>query len=118
MEYRLAPKKMSVIHRSVLLVCKTYTPYYHYLYNTKRHKCIAKNISILVNCAWGSWDTWATCSKTCGGGVQVRTRKVETHEENGGTVCSGLSSEQQNCNTGTCPAGNDYHCAIDAKPKN
>ena len=42
---------------------------------------------------------------------------MDTHEENGGTACSGLSTEQQNCNTGTCPAGNDYHCAIDAKPK-
>ena len=55
---------------------------------------------------WGTWDTWATCSKTCDGGVQVRTRKVTTHEENGGTACSGLSTEQQDCNTGTCPAGN------------
>ena len=59
-----------------------------------------------MNCAWGTWDTWATCSKTCGGGVQVRTRKVDTHAENGGTACSGLSSEQQSCSTGTCPAGN------------
>ena len=59
-----------------------------------------------VNCVWGTWDTWATCSKTCGGGVQVRTRKVDTHEENGGTACTGLSTEQQNCNTATCPAIN------------
>ena len=64
-----------------------------------------KNV-VLVNCVWGTWDTWATCSKTCGGGVQVRTRKIDTHEENGGTACSGLSTEQQNCNTGTCPASN------------
>ena len=38
----------------------------------------------------------------------MRTRKVDTHEENGGTACSGLSSEQQSCSTGTCPAGNIY----------
>ena len=37
---------------------------------------------------------------------------MDTHEENGGTACSGLSSEQQNCNTGTCPAGTDYYYAI------
>ena len=36
----------------------------------------------------------------------VRTRNVVTHEENGGTACSGVSIEQQNCETGTCPAGN------------
>ena len=58
-----------------------------------------------VNCVWGTWDTWATCSKTCGGGSQIRTRKITTHEENGGTSCTGTSSEQQNCNTGACPAG-------------
>ena len=67
------------------------------------------NNDIIVNCVWGTWDTWATCSKTCGGGVQVRTRKVDTHEENGGTACTGLSTEQQNCETGTCPAGIYYH---------
>ena len=57
---------------------------------------------------WGTWDTWATCSKTCGGGVQVRTRKVDTHEENGGTACTDASTEQQNCETGACPAGNSF----------
>ena len=66
----------------------------------------------LVNCVWGTYDAWSTCSKTCGGGVQVRTRKVTTHEENGGTACSGLSTEQQNCNTGTCPAGNIHLLSI------
>ena len=64
----------------------------------------------LVNCVWGEWDTWATCSVTCSidgvAGVQVRTRKVTTHEENGGTSCTQLSTEQQSCNTATCPPGN------------
>ena len=58
-----------------------------------------------VDCVWGAYDAWSTCSKTCGGGVQIRTRKVHTDAENGGTACSGLSAEQQDCNTGTCPAG-------------
>eukprot|EP00931_Biecheleriopsis_adriatica_P067902 TRINITY_DN41956_c0_g1_i1.p1 TRINITY_DN41956_c0_g1~~TRINITY_DN41956_c0_g1_i1.p1 ORF type:complete len:1640 (-),score=239.78 TRINITY_DN41956_c0_g1_i1:105-5024(-) len=26
---------------------------------------------------WGEWDRWAPCSKTCGGGVTFRRRKVE-----------------------------------------
>ena len=54
---------------------------------------------------WGAYDAWSTCSKTCGGGVQIRTRKVDTHAENGGVACSGLSSEQQECSTDACPAG-------------
>ena len=62
---------------------------------------------LVVNCVWGERDTWATCSKTCNYGVQVRTRKVVTHEENGGTACTELSTEQQNCNTAvTCDPGN------------
>ena len=64
------------------------------------------NNKFLVACVWGTWDTWATCSTTCGGGVKIRTRKIDTYEENGGAACSGLSSEQQGCNSGTCPAGN------------
>ena len=68
-------------------------------------KLLICTIPTLVNCIWGTWNTWATCSKTCEGGIQVRTRKVDTHEENGGTACTGLSSEQQSCNTGTCGNG-------------
>ena len=64
------------------------------------------NLKTIVDCVWGAYDAWSTCSKTCGGGVQIRTRKVDTHAENGGAACTGLSSEQQDCNTGTCPAGN------------
>ena len=30
---------------------------------------------------------------------------MDTHEENGGTACSDSSTEQQSCNTATCPAG-------------
>ena len=59
-----------------------------------------------VDCVWGAYDAWSTCSKTCGGGVQIRTRKVDTHAENGGAACTGLSSEQQDCSTDACPAGN------------
>ena len=58
-----------------------------------------------VDCVWGAYDAWSTCSKTCGGGVQIRTRKVATHAENGGAACSGLSSEQQDCSSDACPAG-------------
>ena len=59
----------------------------------------------LVNCVWGSWQTWTSCTVTCGGGFQVRTRNIDTHEENSGTACSGASSEVQGCNTAGCVSG-------------
>ena len=30
---------------------------------------------------------------------------MDTHAENGGAACTGLSSEQQDCSTDACPAG-------------
>ena len=59
----------------------------------------------LVNCVWGSWQTWTSCTVTCGGGFQVRTRNIDTHEENSGTACSGATSEVQGCNTSGCVSG-------------
>ena len=60
---------------------------------------------LLVNCAWGSWMSWSACSVTCGTGTKIRIRMVSTHEENGGTACSGDSSETSQLDCGTCPAG-------------
>ena len=59
----------------------------------------------LVNCVWGSWTSWSTCSITCGTGTKTRTRIISTHEANGGTACSGDSSEISQVNCGTCAAG-------------
>ena len=60
---------------------------------------------VIVHCVWEAWDSWATCSASCGKGVQVRTRKVQSYEENDGFPCSGPSSEQKNCNIINCPPG-------------
>ena len=58
----------------------------------------------IADCIWGSWSKWSTCSKSCGGGTQLRSRRVATHETKGGQ-CSGESEEEQECNTDICPAG-------------
>ena len=78
--------------------------------NLKYHKLFSYHNKInkihhVVDCVWAMWDMWAECSKTCGGGVQVRTRKVEKREENGGEICNGLSTEQNKCNVESCPSG-------------
>ena len=57
-----------------------------------------------MNCIWESWSSWSTCSITCGTGTQFRIRRIQSHEENGGT-CTGDVTEVSQVNCGTCPAG-------------
>ena len=65
------------------------------------------NCNLSVNCVWGTWGAWATC--TCGSNTQLRTRQITTHEENGGTACSEASAEQQTCVAQSCTAGMLIH---------
>jgi len=54
-----------------------------------------KFIPCPVNCVWGDWKE-GTCSKSCGPGIRVDTRKKVQVEEHGGT-CEGKTSRQKNC---------------------
>ncbi len=47
----------------------------------------------------GGWSAWSACSATCGGGTQTRTC-TNPAPANGGSNCSGSSS--QACNTQAC----------------
>ena len=37
-----------------------------------------------VHCDVGQWTAWSTCTRSCGGGYQARSRSVETPKANGG----------------------------------
>ena len=56
-----------------------------------------------VDCIWGSWSTWETCSVTCGGGTKERRRTIAQAAQYGGTECVGNNREYQSCNTNSCP---------------
>ena len=58
-----------------------------------------------INCTWSTWTTWGTCSATCGGGTQVRSRFIKETAQNGGTLCMGESAESQACGTSACGDG-------------
>ena len=52
-----------------------------------------------VNCEWGSYGEWSSCSKSC---YQSRTRLIATPASNGGQACEGNASERRNCSTDAC----------------
>ena len=60
--------------------------------------------STIVDCEWDEFSEWSPCSKTCGGGTQVRTRVIAIQESNGGQQCEGTSRESRHCPVQTeCP---------------
>ena len=60
------------------------------------------SLSYLVNCQWGGWSQYSTCSKSCGGGTQAKSRSKTVKEKYGGK-CSNTYKETRACNTQNCP---------------
>lgn len=59
----------------------------------------------LVNGGWGAWTSWNSCSLTCGGGTQTRSRSCSNPApQYGGLSCTGSTTSTQNCNTQNCPS--------------
>jgi hypothetical protein len=54
------------------------------------------------DCIWETWTMWSNCSRTCDGGVQIRTRGFIPGTV-GGKECEGSNSESQICANETCP---------------
>ncbi|XP_026162820.1 papilin [Mastacembelus armatus] len=54
---------------------------------------------------WDSWGPFGECSRTCGGGVTMRTRRCVTHRTDGGHNCVGLEKTYEFCNLQDCPQG-------------
>jgi len=61
-----------------------------------------------INCALSTWSSWTSCSASCKGGFQQRSRSINTYAQYGGKACSSKYSEVQKCNTAPCPA----HCQV------
>uniref|UniRef100_A0A669B702 ADAM metallopeptidase with thrombospondin type 1 motif, 2 n=1 Tax=Oreochromis niloticus TaxID=8128 RepID=A0A669B702_ORENI len=60
-------------------------------------------ITIKPDGNWGAWSEFGQCSRTCGGGVQFRTRSCNNPTpHNGGRKCVGEDSQFQMCNTNEC----------------
>ncbi|KAK3587420.1 hypothetical protein CHS0354_007898 [Potamilus streckersoni] len=56
------------------------------------------------------WSLWLPCSKSCGGGTQMRTRTCTNPSPAGnGAPCNGSISETDICNSVLCPAPDDEY---------
>ena len=69
------------------------------------YECYFLVLIFAANCKWGNWTKWTSCSKSCGGGSQQRTRKVAKYAQPGGKKCSGSKRASRSCNTKKCPRG-------------
>ncbi|PAV76138.1 hypothetical protein WR25_23439 isoform B [Diploscapter pachys] len=53
--------------------------------------------------AWGDWQPYGVCSRTCGGGIQKSVRDCNSpRPANGGKYCVGQKERYRSCNTQEC----------------
>lgn len=71
--------------------------------------CATEVACVPVNGGWSAWSAWSSCSASCGGGTQSRTRTCTNPAPNScGAACVGSPSESQACNTQGCCNDVDY----------
>ncbi|XP_029528601.1 A disintegrin and metalloproteinase with thrombospondin motifs 15-like [Oncorhynchus nerka] len=71
-----------------------------------RGVCTDKNntTKTKVDGGWGTWGVYGSCSRTCGGGVQLAKRDCNNPvPEYGGKYCKGLRVKYRSCNLDVCP---------------
>lgn len=57
---------------------------------------------------WAAWASWSSCTKSCSGGKEVRSRTCTDPATNyGGKDCTGETSQERTCNTHACTG---THC--------
>ena len=57
----------------------------------------------MLDCEWGPYDDWSSCSTSCGGGVMSRSRLVAINATNGGKECNGKTTDTKFCKEVSCP---------------
>ena len=76
-----------------------------YILNEKNALLFFNPALPVVDGAWNEWS-YSDCSKSCGGGEQIRIRSCNAPEpQNGGNDCVGIHFEINSCNTNACPQG-------------
>uniref|UniRef100_A0A674MGE9 ADAM metallopeptidase with thrombospondin type 1 motif 15 n=1 Tax=Takifugu rubripes TaxID=31033 RepID=A0A674MGE9_TAKRU len=67
--------------------------------------CAGKQLrNAKVDGRWGKWGQFGSCSRTCGGGVQLSRRGCNNPvPSNGGKYCQGVRVKYRSCNLNRCP---------------
>mmetsp|Transcript_67684 Transcript_67684/g.220350 ORF Transcript_67684/g.220350 Transcript_67684/m.220350 type:complete len:2076 (-) Transcript_67684:113-6340(-) len=60
------------------------------------------HIPLAVDCALRDWESWTSCSASCGGGLKTRIRKIGQLSSNGGRACDGDLEEIHECSVDSC----------------
>jgi hypothetical protein len=60
-----------------------------------------------VDCVWGDWNKWSSCSSSCGNGTATRSRKVRKAAVGTGKACLGLTYEEGLCKGTSCVQARD-----------
>ena len=60
-------------------------------------------LTYLVDGKYGNWSVWTVCTKSCGGGLQSRTRDCKNPPPSTtGKDCQGPSIETRRCSNSFC----------------
>merc|ERR1712217_202049 len=59
--------------------------------------------TVPVDCVWGPWLDWSTCSQSCDSGTRFRSRVYAEDAAHGGKDCEGHGTDERPCNTAACP---------------
>ena len=65
-----------------------------------------------VDCVWGAWSAWDSCSASCGGGYQWRNRSIIQEALNGGLECENCTDSISSGNCGILALINTYDVAL------
>ncbi|XP_048830375.1 papilin isoform X3 [Brienomyrus brachyistius] len=105
-----------------LVRIKTISFYLNWIYLLSYYSSLLANMKILLALAvlqllplpsllapgadhWEDWGQWGECSRSCGGGVAMKTRRCVTLRSDGGFSCVGPSTSYRSCNIQDCPEG-------------
>lgn len=87
---------------SVFLLNKFYSNLFFFQYHL--------TLYVTVDGQWANWGSWRTCSVTCGGGSQSRSRTcTNPAPQYNGSPCPNSDTSTQACNTHHCPSKCDIY---------